>query len=65
MQLITRPSLSALMSELSTQGWRKSGRFPTKPPFTLYHPTQHSRLAAVVQQLPSGKGHVRFQANWS
>lgn len=64
MQPITRPSLSALMSELNERGWRKSGRFPAKPPFALYHPTKHSKLAAVVQQLPSGKAHAHFQANW-
>lgn len=58
MQPIIRATVSDVINELEA-----SGKLRKEPPFTYHHPIK-SKLAAIVQKMPTGKGHARFQANW-
>ena len=60
MQPITRPSLAAVVSELTAQGWQRSCKRRTAP-FEFIH-DHHPRLAAIAQQLPTGKGRADYRA---
>lgn len=63
MQPIIRPTVTDVITELQRDGWQRNGKLRQRPPFTFHHPVK-SKQAAVVQQLPSGKGHAHFQTNW-
>ncbi|MBM7455207.1 hypothetical protein HNR62_001067 [Oceanisphaera litoralis] len=59
---ITRLNVAAVITELTAQGWQRSCK-RKRPPFEFIH-HHHARLAAIAQQLPTGKGQATFRPHW-